>query len=60
MDARDPLSCRCKNIERKILGMPDKKIILVLNKIENPESTVLLKMIIFLIQKYILHNLKII
>lgn len=34
LDARDPLSCRCKNIERKILGLPDKKIILVLNKID--------------------------
>jgi nuclear GTP-binding protein len=34
LDVRDPLSCRCKNIERKILGMPDKKIILVLNKID--------------------------
>lgn len=34
LDARDPLSCRCKNVERKILGMADKKIILVLNKID--------------------------
>lgn len=34
LDARDPVSCRCKNIEKKILSMPDKKIILVLNKID--------------------------
>ena len=34
LDARDPLSCRCRNVERKILGMADKKIILVLNKID--------------------------
>lgn len=34
LDVRDPLACRCKNIERKILGMPDKKIILALNKID--------------------------
>lgn len=34
LDVRDPLACRCKNIERKILSMPDKKIILVLNKID--------------------------
>lgn len=34
LDARDPMSCRCKYIERKILSMPDKKIILILNKID--------------------------
>ncbi|CAK66926.1 unnamed protein product (macronuclear) [Paramecium tetraurelia] len=35
LDARDPLACRCKHLEREILGMPgDKKIILVLNKID--------------------------
>jgi len=35
LDARDPLGCRCRDIEAKILGMPgDKKIILVLNKID--------------------------
>lgn len=34
LDARDPLACRCKNIERKIQSMPDKKIIIVLNKID--------------------------
>lgn len=34
LDARDPLSCRCRNIERKILSLPDKKIVLVLNKID--------------------------
>lgn len=35
LDARDPLNCRCKNLEAKILGLPgDKKIILVLNKID--------------------------
>jgi nuclear GTP-binding protein len=34
LDARDPISCRCKSIERKILSMQDKKIILILNKID--------------------------
>ncbi|CAD8107405.1 unnamed protein product [Paramecium primaurelia] len=35
LDARDPMACRCKHMEREILGMPgDKKIILVLNKID--------------------------
>jgi len=35
LDARDPLSCRCKKIEAEILSQPgDKKIILVLNKID--------------------------
>ena len=34
LDARDPMSCRCKYIERKILSEPDKKIILILNKID--------------------------
>ena len=34
LDARDPLSCRCKWIERKILQHADKKIIIVLNKID--------------------------
>ncbi|CAK63270.1 unnamed protein product (macronuclear) [Paramecium tetraurelia] len=31
LDARDPLACRCKHLEREILGMPgDKKIILAM------------------------------
>jgi len=35
LDARDPLSCRCRDLEAKILGMVgEKKIILVLNKID--------------------------
>lgn len=35
LDARDPLACRCRNLEKDIVGMPgDKKIILVLNKID--------------------------
>lgn len=35
LDARDPIGCRCKDIEAKILGMTgEKKIILVLNKID--------------------------
>jgi nuclear GTP-binding protein len=35
IDARDPMSCRCKELEATILGMPgEKKIILVLNKID--------------------------
>ena len=28
------MSCICEKIERKICGMPDKKLILVLNKID--------------------------
>lgn len=35
LDARDPLGCRCVDVERKILAKdPNKKIILVLNKID--------------------------
>jgi nuclear GTP-binding protein len=34
LDARDPLACRCKNIEHKIQSMTDKKIIIILNKID--------------------------
>ena len=35
LDARDPMACRCKAIEHKILGMAgEKKIILLLNKID--------------------------
>lgn len=34
LDARDPMSCRCRYIERKILAKADKKIILILNKID--------------------------
>jgi Predicted GTPases len=35
LDARDPLGCRNREIEAKIMGMPgQKKIILVLNKID--------------------------
>ena len=33
LDSRDPLGCRCKATEAKVLSMPgNKKIILVLNK----------------------------
>lgn len=36
LDARDPVGCRCQNIEAQALGMGNgsKKIILVLNKID--------------------------
>lgn len=36
LDARDPMGCRCKEIEAEALGMANgsKKIILVLNKID--------------------------
>jgi nuclear GTP-binding protein len=35
LDARDPLGCRCPDIEKTILSNhPDKKIILLLNKID--------------------------
>ena len=34
LDARDPMSCRCADVERYIRSVnPNKKIILVLNKI---------------------------
>lgn len=35
LDARDPLGCRCKELEAEVLGTGlGKKIILVLNKID--------------------------
>jgi len=36
LDARDPMGCRCRDIEAEILGKDEgkKKIILVLNKID--------------------------
>lgn len=35
LDARDPLACRNRELEAKIMGMPgEKKIILILNKID--------------------------
>ncbi|KAJ9059655.1 nuclear GTP-binding protein nug1 [Entomophthora muscae] len=34
LDARDPLGCRTRNIERLILNDPNKRVILVLNKID--------------------------
>lgn len=35
LDARDPMGCRCKNLERQFIAAdPTKKIILVLNKID--------------------------
>lgn len=35
LDARDPLGCRNRELEAKIMGMPgEKKIILILNKID--------------------------
>lgn len=34
LDARDPLGCRCREVEQKILAKdPNKKIILIVNKI---------------------------
>ncbi len=37
LDARDPLGCRCTQVEQMILTQdPNKKIILILNKIGNP------------------------
>jgi nuclear GTP-binding protein len=34
LDARDPLGCRCPEVEQKIIAKyPNKKIIFVLNKI---------------------------
>jgi len=36
LDARDPMGCRCRDIEGEVLGMAEgrKKILLVLNKID--------------------------
>mgnify|MGYP003474198480 FL=1 len=35
LDSRDPMGCRCRNVERQFqTEYPDKKIILVLNKID--------------------------
>lgn len=34
LDARDPLGCRTRNIERLILSNPNKRVILILNKID--------------------------
>ena len=36
LDARDPMGCRCRDIEAETLGMAEgrKKILLVLNKID--------------------------
>ncbi|KAI9298645.1 P-loop containing nucleoside triphosphate hydrolase protein [Neoconidiobolus thromboides FSU 785] len=34
LDARDPLGCRTRNIEKLILNYPNKRIILILNKID--------------------------
>eukprot|EP00330_Aristerostoma_sp_ATCC50986_P006061 CAMPEP_0114590204 /NCGR_PEP_ID=MMETSP0125-20121206/12495_1 /TAXON_ID=485358 ORGANISM="Aristerostoma sp., Strain ATCC 50986" /NCGR_SAMPLE_ID=MMETSP0125 /ASSEMBLY_ACC=CAM_ASM_000245 /LENGTH=206 /DNA_ID=CAMNT_0001787543 /DNA_START=63 /DNA_END=680 /DNA_ORIENTATION=- len=42
LDARDPLGCRCQELERKIMGMPgSKKLILVLNKIDLVPTNIL-------------------
>eukprot|EP00117_Sycon_ciliatum_P048531 scpid66020/ scgid34544/ Guanine nucleotide-binding protein-like 3-like protein len=34
LDARDPLSCRCVQVEESVLASPNKRLILVLNKID--------------------------
>lgn len=35
LDARDPMGCRCKNLERQFIASdPSKKVILVINKID--------------------------
>lgn len=34
LDARDPLACRATEVERFILSKPNKRVILVLNKID--------------------------
>ena len=39
LDARDPLSCRCLDVERLVRRSgADKKVILLLNKIGEPNS----------------------
>lgn len=39
LDARDPLGCRCVDVERYIVKRnPDKKIVLMLNKIGPPST----------------------
>ncbi len=34
LDARDPIGCRSALVERAVLAHPDKKLVLVLNKID--------------------------
>ncbi|NWX90443.1 GNL3 protein, partial [Nothoprocta ornata] len=34
LDARDPLGCRCPQLEQAVCSRPDKKLLLVLNKID--------------------------
>jgi nuclear GTP-binding protein len=49
LDARDPLGCRCPDIERTILSQnPDKKIVLLLNKIDLVPREVVQKWVTFL------------
>lgn len=58
LDARDPLACRCKEVEDKITSMQsnvttkNKKLILLLNKIDLVPSEVLVKWIRLLRQEY--------
>lgn len=49
LDARDPIGCRCPDIERTILSQnPDKKIILLLNKIDLVPREVVQKWVTYL------------
>ena len=34
LDARDPEACRSQEIEQKVLSFGDKKLVLVLNKVD--------------------------
>lgn len=44
LDARDPMGCRIRSIEQKFISVnPEKKIILVLNKIDLVPPSVLMQ-----------------
>jgi nuclear GTP-binding protein len=53
LDARDPMGCRCIDIEKNILSSnPDKKIVLLLNKIDLVPREVVSKWLTYLRAEY--------
>eukprot|EP00003_Mantamonas_plastica_P017407 TRINITY_DN288_c0_g1_i3.p1 TRINITY_DN288_c0_g1~~TRINITY_DN288_c0_g1_i3.p1 ORF type:complete len:326 (+),score=96.58 TRINITY_DN288_c0_g1_i3:351-1328(+) len=53
LDARDPLGCRCKGVEQRAMGAgKDKKIILLLNKIDLVPREVVTAWLKYLRQEY--------